>query len=383
MNFYSKIQKCLSLFMFITINIFFYFKYLSKISVVWGTIASLLYLIFILLLMKYLPTLKRKTVSTALIAFIAVASMLLCFISKNLFTADRWLIIDLFWDSVSNNLYPYAQHTAIGNYPGAMPFYFLLCLPFHCIGEIGFITLVAIALLSIYFYRKSVQSYSLFFILLVSSACIYWEIFSRSTLLINATLFTLYLFWLKSYNSFSTRTWIFSAIAGGLLFSTRNVFVLPLIVWGIFQLFKEKSSPFKIILWGIIFLLAFSATFVPFAIAYPHEFWEVNPFLIQSSLVPRAFIAIFVMLAIAGSFFCRTYNDVSFFGVVLLFGIVTVHVITSACQYGLEAAIFESKADISYYIFCIPYLLQILTDYTPIENNHSTTHEYDRKNTVD
>lgn|GEM_PF-6129319 len=36
MNAYSKIQKSLSLFMFITINIFFYFKYLSKISVVWG-----------------------------------------------------------------------------------------------------------------------------------------------------------------------------------------------------------------------------------------------------------------------------------------------------------------------------------------------------------
>ena len=361
MNSYSKIQKCLSLFMFITINIFFYFKYLSKISVVWGIVSCFVYLVAILLVIKYRPTLKRKTITTGLIAFIITAAILLFFIPKELFTADRWLIIDLFWDSVSNQLYPYAQQTAIGNSPGAMPFYFLLCLPFHGMGEIGFITLVAIALMALYFYRKPVQNYSLFFIFLISSACIYWEIFSRSTLLINATLFTFFLFWLTSYSSFSTRTWICSAIVGGLLFSTRTVFVLPLVVWGLYQIFTEKVPLFKIILWGVIFLLAFAATFLPFIMAYPHEFWEINPFLIQSTLVPSVFIVIFVILAAIGSFFCRNVNDVNFFSAVLLFGIVTVHVITSACRYGFEAIIFESKADISYYLFCIPYLLQILT----------------------
>lgn len=362
MNAYSKIQKSLSLFMFITINIFFYFKYLSKISVVWGTVVSLLYIIFMLFLIKYRPTWKRKTVTSALVAFIAAAAVLLFFIPKELFTADRWLIIDLFWNSVSNDLYPYAQQTAIGNSPGAMPFYFLLCLPFHYLGEIGFITLVAIALLSIYFYRKSVQSYTLFFIFLASSACIYWEIFSRSTLLINTTLFSLFLWILNAYPRFSNRMWLGSALVGGLLFSMRTVFVLPLIVWGLYQLFHEKVQPLKLIGWGVVFLLAFAVTFLPFIVAYPHDFWEINPFLIQSTLVPSIFIAIFVVLAIIGSFFCHNNADVNFFSVVLLFGIVTVHVITAIYRYGLEAVIFESRADISYYIFCIPYLLLILTD---------------------
>lgn len=265
---------------------------------------------------------------------------------------------------------PLCRKTSIGNYPGAMPFYFLLCYPFYCIREIGFITVISIALLAFHFKRKSVQSYSLFFILSISSLCIYWEIFSRSTILINAVLFTLFLLYLERFRTFSTRQLIWSAVIGGLLFSIRNVFVLPLIVWGLYQLFQEKTSPKKIFLWGFVFLLSFAITFVPFIWLYPDEFWEVNPFSTQSSLVSFHFIVLFVLIAIAGSFFCRNYNDVRFFSVLLLFGIVTIHFIEAVCQYSFTQALFQSKADISYYIFCIPYLLQILadTDYKRLMN---------------
>ena len=43
MKSYSKFQNYLSLLMFITINILFYFKYLSKISIACGAITSVLY----------------------------------------------------------------------------------------------------------------------------------------------------------------------------------------------------------------------------------------------------------------------------------------------------------------------------------------------------
>ena len=210
MKSYSKFQNYLSLLMFITINILFYFKYLSKISIACGAITSVLYILFIIFLFKYKPTFGRKLVNVGIITFIIATSSLLFFIPKEIFTADRWIIIDLFWDSVSNGLYPYAEKTSIGNYPGAMPFYFLLCYPFYCIREIGFITVISIALLAFHFKRKSVQSYSLFFILSISSLCIYWEIFSRSTILINAVLFTLFLLYLERFRTFSTRQLIWS-----------------------------------------------------------------------------------------------------------------------------------------------------------------------------
>ena len=134
--------------------------------------------------------------------------------------------------------------------------------------------------------------------------------------------------------------------------------------------FQEKTSPKKIFLWGFVFLLSFAITFVPFIWLYPDEFWEVNPFSTQSSLVSFHFIVLFVLIAIAGSFFCRNYNDVRFFSVLLLFDIVTIHFIEAVYQYSFTQALFQSKADISYYIFCIPYLLQILadTDYKRLMN---------------
>ena len=55
MKSYSKLQNYLSLFMFITINILFYFKYLSKISIACGAITSVLYILFIIFLFKYKP----------------------------------------------------------------------------------------------------------------------------------------------------------------------------------------------------------------------------------------------------------------------------------------------------------------------------------------
>lgn len=69
MKSYSKLQNYLSLFMFITINILFYFKYLSKISIACGAITSVLYILFIIFLFKYKPTFGRKLVNVGIITF--------------------------------------------------------------------------------------------------------------------------------------------------------------------------------------------------------------------------------------------------------------------------------------------------------------------------
>lgn len=82
MKSYSKLQNYLSLFMFITINILFYFKYLSKISIACGAITSVLYILFIIFLFKYKPTFGRKLVNVGIITFIIATSSLLFFIPK-------------------------------------------------------------------------------------------------------------------------------------------------------------------------------------------------------------------------------------------------------------------------------------------------------------
>lgn len=89
MKSYSKFQNYLSLLMFITINILFYFKYLSKISIACGAITSVLYILFIIFLFKYKPTFGRKLVNVGIITFIIATSSLLFFIPKEIFTADQ------------------------------------------------------------------------------------------------------------------------------------------------------------------------------------------------------------------------------------------------------------------------------------------------------
>ena len=75
MKSYSKLQNYLSLFMFITINILFYFKYLSKISIACGAITSVLYILFIIFLFKYKPTFGRKLVNVGIITFIPCSKL--------------------------------------------------------------------------------------------------------------------------------------------------------------------------------------------------------------------------------------------------------------------------------------------------------------------
>lgn len=130
MKSYSKLQNYLSLFMFITINILFYFKYLSKISIACGAITSVLYILFIIFLFKYKPTFGRKLVNVGIITFIIATSSLLFFIPKEIFTADRWIIIDLFWDSVSNGLYPYAEKLLSATIRGQCPSIFFSAIHF-------------------------------------------------------------------------------------------------------------------------------------------------------------------------------------------------------------------------------------------------------------
>ena len=139
---------------------------------------------------------------------------------------------------------------------------------------------------------------------------------------------------------------------------------------GIVSTLSRKNISEENIPVGLCFPIVLRDYFRSFHLAISRWVLGGQSVLTQSSLVSFYFIVLFVLIAIAGSFFCRNYNDVRFFSVLLLFGIVTIHFIEAICQYSFTQALFQSKADISYYIFCIPYLLQILadTDYKRLMN---------------
>ena len=131
MKSYSKFQNYLSLLMFITINILFYFKYLSKISIACGAITSVLYILFIIFLFKYKPTFGRKLVNVGIITFIIATSSLLFFIPKK-YSRPTDGLLSIFFGTPFQTVYPYAEKTSIGNYPGnAVLFSSLLSILLH------------------------------------------------------------------------------------------------------------------------------------------------------------------------------------------------------------------------------------------------------------
>ena len=353
--------------LFITVNLLFYFKYAYRISWEAGVCAALGYLLFVFLL--YFLWRRGRLAFPRWLWFGALATLavgagaLFHLIPKESLNVDRWEMIQLFWDSVAEGVYPYGAHSEEGNYPGPMPVYFILAYPFYKIGEIGWMAVVGVALFLVFYARRlELNDLGVLMALVFSSVAIYWEIFARSTIWINALLFFLYLYSLRRLPR-SSGLWFYGMAAlGGALLSTRTVFILPLMVWGIHVLRRKAISLARLIRWGICFLGAFALTFLPFYLMDPHTFTRLNPFITQGDvLLPFAWVLAFVGLTFFLAFLARREREVYFYGGLSLFMVITGHVAYGLYDNGI-ASFLTDGADISYYLFCFPFLLETIVN---------------------
>lgn len=359
-------QKFIAGLLFTLINILFCFKYACRISGIVGGITVLSYVVFLAILSILYKKGKIhfpfKVWIVLLSGFTLVSVSIFQWIPTESLHVDRWEMIQLFWDSALQGQYPYGTPSPTGNYPGPMPTYFLLAFPFYMLNEVGWMTLIAIWL-SLYYWRKlEAKRLSLLMLLLLSSLSIYWEIFARSTIYINSLLFFLYFIELKKLPQCSNARFFGLAILGGILLSTRNVFVLPLIIWVGYVIRKQEIPLVKLFSWGGCFLLSFMVTFLPFYLMDPEIALQRNPFITQGSvLLPFQYVLLFVGWAVVNSFFCKRYTDVCMQSGVLLFLTITGHVIYALSESGIDAYL-TAGADISYYIFCFPFLLESIVN---------------------
>ena len=183
------------------INSMFCFKYLYRIMPAVGSASVPLYALFIyviyLLYIKHRLLLSIKKIFAGGVVYILIFSIILFFIPKETLNVDRWEMIELFWNSTREGHYPYGIASPGGNYPGPMPFYFILCYPFYMIGEIGLVTIGGIVIWCIDTYRRADRNNLSFIVfLVVSSLAICWELLVRSTIFFITAIFVLFFFWL-------------------------------------------------------------------------------------------------------------------------------------------------------------------------------------------
>jgi hypothetical protein len=353
-----------SLFIFLFINFIFSVKYSSRITDFYLPFSILITLVFYLIYRKQeifirlLGKLKINTISLLVFYFI-LCLFLFAKIPIETLNVDRWSVISSFWDNYFRGEYVYYAKSFDNNYPGPMPFYFILALPFYLIGELGLFSFLGLLLFILLgFNNFSKSKINIIFILTGFSLFFLWEICGRSNLFFNGVIILLLIkLFFKKYTMSLKSNLVFGVLVG-LTLSTRNVFVIPYIITFIYALKSKRIDIKNTIYLGLICLITFAITFVPFVWNHMDDFLIMNPFIIQADgLIPFKYSLLFIIISIVLAFKCNQEIDVYFLSGLVLFLTILFYVVYKIIIYGFDRAFFMSGADITYFILCTPFLI--------------------------
>jgi hypothetical protein len=363
---YSKRQNIIVVGIIAFINALFILKYLAR-YIHHAEIYTLAYII--LLGLGYLVWEKKKVhISNTFLLLLAGVFTLAFITTLQLIPAeklnvDRWSVIYSFWETAFQGKYPYSAQSHMGNFPGPLPVYFILALPFYAIKEIGYMPLIASICFILYVLKKGKtesSGYSFPVLILLTSPCIYWEIIARSTLFFFSFLWLIYAEWFLNKGLSDKKNVAIAGLIGGLLLSTRFIYAMLLALWAIYSLRSAKSIA-RIVVWGAITIIVFSATILPFWLIFPTEFAQFNPFKTESSsFVPFAYNFIFMGIAVLCSFLCKNNQSTLFFSAITMFLVILLYFGYHSSRDGWDNTLTNSYADISYFILPFPFLLASL-----------------------
>jgi hypothetical protein len=360
-------KKTIGFVIFSLVNVLFSVKYFSRMTDFYPVLAAAVLFIHFLLFYKG-AILKRFAGNfTALNVVLLLVFFIFCFfvfrrVPVETLNVDRWSIITSFWDNYFNGEYVYyAQSHMHNNHPGGMPFYFILALPFYLLGETGYYAALGIIVFYLTMRYARVEAYmqTLFLLLIMTSPFFLYEITVRSPLFLNASLiaFSMYVFFhIRDYRVLKNQ--MIAGVITGLLLSTRHVFAPCYLVLFLYFLKTRKTDLISTVRIGLLTVLVFGLTFIPFTVGHFNDFLKINPFVIQSStLMPFSW----VLVATAGScmlfLFCKKDSDVFFYSGTVLFIIITTYFAWQIVHNSLETAYCGSSADVAYFIFCVPFFL--------------------------
>ena len=151
------------------------------------------------------------------------------------------------------------------------------------------------------------------------------------------------------------------SIIFGLLLSTRNVLIIPFIVLFLYILKNKIYSLSDFLKISVIILITFAVTFLPFVINHFQSFLKINPFIIQSSFLMPSWLSFGCIIMTSISFYLvKQKDEIFFFSGFFLFLTILIYFFYQILMNGFQNTLFGSKADISYFILCVPFLLYFL-----------------------
>ena len=342
------------------INLLFFYKYIDRLThFAWAFTG--LYLILIIWILKkhiFLKIFNNRIKYIAISFLLFLAVFIHYYIDIHNLNVDRWSVISSFFEQLEQSKYPYFAHSHLGNPPGPMPFYFLIAFPFYSTGFYVLLSVFGYLLFVWLTDFKQKYSYHIIFLLLLSPF-FYWELISRSNLFTYSFLVVIaFLFFLNKNRP--VLRYLGSFILG-LLLATRSIYILVLIIFYMSLLWRKKISFKDLIYNGIFLTLGFALSFIPLIAWFPNKFFVLNPFMIQSGfLIPVYYVGLFMVIAVILSFFVRDNKDIFFYSGLSLFLSILIYFFYHIFKVGFTKAYINSIADISYFIFSVPFLLEYL-----------------------
>ena len=349
------------------INFLFTWKYIDRVTS-WALPIAIVYSIGLSLLVSYLPSLKIKekwiTVFT-LVILTVLSFVLFQKIDPLDIKVDRWSVISSFWDSAFQGDYPYFAKSHRQSPPGPFPIYFLLGLPFYLLGEIGWLSVIGIVFFLLFFRKKIAQlDYLKILIFTILSIAVWYEVLVRSTIFTNSAILLSFLYLIRNYTYKNHKAILLTAILAGVLLSTRMVFGLCYAIYLIHGLRTKQLSWTQAISWGAVCIITFLLTLAPFYFLFPGDFWVQNPFNIQGTfLIQPYWQPVFLVMAIALGFFCKSNKNLIFNYGLILFSVIMIYIGTHLFEMMPDGIFLHLERfwnggiDISYLLFSLPFFI--------------------------
>jgi len=300
----QKTSTQIVILLIISINFIFSYKYAARVTN-YALYITIVYSLIIFWSANYI--LRKKNILNKQILYsligLYVAIIIITFVmtDPSKIKVDRWSVITSFWDGAISGIFPYQTKSHLGCYPGPCPFYFILALPFYFIGEIGYFSLMGLFVMLIdinLFFKDDYHKKVATIFLLLSSLAILWEMIARSTLLINSALILLYLMWMVRNKNHSFRHYAIMGFVGGLLLSTRGIFIIPIILCCAYCFLKPWRLK-ELFIFGSLLMVGFIITILPFILWDYQLFIKYNPLTLQSDIIGR-YIAIALVIISVG-----------------------------------------------------------------------------------
>jgi hypothetical protein len=242
--------------------------------------------------------------------------------------------------------------------PSGLPILYLMALPFYIAGNISLLEVVGVILFcfAIVGIFPRPQSRWLPLAALVLLPSFFYELLVRSELFFNMALIVIFIILSERYLDKDKLNFQFFGLAMlfGLILSTRTIVGL---IYAGYYAYKFRQHIWHGILFSGFTLMTFGLTLIPFIIWNAQVFFTEGPFSIQATYLPLGLAVIFAIIAAIVGWKATNLRDLLFSEGVILFVIVAIAFLIAVAHKGVSVAVLKDGFDITYFIFCTPFLL--------------------------